>query len=302
MTSGEQSGPAPIAPRRDRASWWLALGALCGLAAAATSLVQTTRERSAALPPDAVARVGDVSISRATFESLLQAVAAERRDAATVDARQLLDRLIEEELLVQYAQRLGLVRSDRRVRAELVGAVLGGIGAAADAAEPTERELADFYAEQRDYFRQPARLRAQEIFVAAGGDPAAALTRAQHAAEALARGVPIDEVRARAGAETGAALPETLLPPAKLREYLGPGLVETLESLAVGATSGAIESPQGFHVLRLLERQESRQPELDEIREEVLAEYRRRAAEHALRERLRELRGEAEIRIADDLR
>jgi hypothetical protein len=56
----------------------------------------------------------------------------------------------------------------------------------------------------------------------------------------------------------------------------------------------------GFHVLELVEREPDRLPPLDEILEEVRADYRRRRGDRALRSYLDELRRQADVRLAPE--
>lgn len=286
-----------------RARWLLRLGALVGLGMAAASLLGPSAD-AGRIPDDAVARVNETLIRSEEYERLLAGLESDRRTPLTdEDRRRVLDRLIEEELLVQHALALGLARSDRRVRADLVAAVLGSLAAASDGYEPDEGELADFYAENRDFFAGPGRLWVRQVFVAvdASGDEAAR-QRALRASERLRAGEAIDRVRAELGSAEVAPLPDTPLPPAKLREYLGPSALLAALDLAPGATSDPVRSAQGYHVLSLVERDPGGAPPLEEIVPQVRAELRRRADDRMLRERLEQLRAEAEVVVGPELR
>src|SRR5207247_1932083 len=120
---------------------------------------------------------------------------ADRRDPpGEDDRRRVLDRLVDEELLVQRALELGLARRDRLVRAELAGAAIGLLGTTADAPEPTRAELEAFYDAHRDDFTEPGRIRVEQVFVGAAsleeearaGGRAAAAARRLRAGDALA--------------------------------------------------------------------------------------------------------------------
>ena len=90
-----------------------------------------------------------------------------------------------------------------------------------------------------------------------------------------------------------------LLPPAKLREYLGPAAVTALEPMAAGEISDALPAPGGYRVLVLLEREEDENPAFEAIESEIRSEVVRRNGDRALRTYLNELRERAEVRIAD---
>ncbi|TFG91505.1 MAG: peptidyl-prolyl cis-trans isomerase, partial [Myxococcales bacterium] len=139
------------APSEARARWLLLFGALAGLGAAAASLLGPTTDQGP-LPDDAVARVNETLIRNEEYARLLAALESDRRTPlGDEDRLRVLDRLIEEELLVQHALALGLARPDRRVRADLVSAVLGSLAAASDGVEPDADEIEAFYAENRGF-------------------------------------------------------------------------------------------------------------------------------------------------------
>ena len=118
--------------RRVRARWLLGLGAAAGLTLAASSLLSGPGRNAGELPEGAVARVNDAIIRNEEYARLLAALASDRRNPLTEeDRRRLLDRLIEEELLVQRARELGVDRLDRRVRSILVSAMIDSIVAEA---------------------------------------------------------------------------------------------------------------------------------------------------------------------------
>lgn len=284
---------------RARARWLLAAGAFAGLAAAAASLLAPAGGEPP-LPEDAVARVNGTLLRAEEYERLLAALEGDRRTPlGDQDRSRVLDRLIEEELLVQHALALGLARSDRRVRGDLVSAVLGSLAAASDGYDPDEDEIRVFYEDNRDFFAGPGRVWVRQVFVAVDGSgEEAARERARRASERLRAGVPLESVRIELGSPELAPLPDAPIPPAKLREYLGPTALLAALDLAPGATSEPVRSAQGYHVLALVERETGGAPPLEEIVPQVRAELRRRAGDRMLRERLDQLRAEADVVVA----
>jgi parvulin-like peptidyl-prolyl isomerase len=277
----------------------LAAGALLGLAAAAVGLLAGPRDPGA-LPDGAVAVVNGTPVRRADFERAVAALASDRRGALDeADERRVLDRLVDEELLVQRAFELGLARRDRRVRADLVAAVIESVTSEAAQREPTEEEVRAFFAAERDYFASPGRQQVEQVFVRADGesDPQA-LARAREAATRLRDGAPAAEVQAATGEAPVAPLPASPLPATKLREYLGPAAVAALEALAPGEVSEPVRAAGGWHVLRLVAREPATAPALANVEREVRQELRRRSGDEALRRYLDELRRRAAIRVA----
>jgi hypothetical protein len=292
---------AATAAQQRRAGWLLAVGASVGLAVAAAHLLRAPgpgRE----LPAGVVARVESALIRSDTYLRLMAALASDRRTPLTdADHRRVLDRLIEEELLVRHAVALGLVDTDRRVRADLVSAVLASINASSDGYVPAPDEIDEFYADNQAYFARPARVHVRRVFIARGDDLPAARARARRAATLLREGESLERVREEFGDEALAPVPDAPLPPAKLREYLGPSALEAALALPPDGISDPIETPQGLHVLALVARSDRKAQPLESVRPQVIAEMKRREGDRRLRERLDELRDDADVVVASEL-
>ena len=279
----------------------LALGAALGVLAAAASLLGAGPLSGHGLPPGAVARVNGTVIRADDYARSLDALGRDRRDGVTTgDRRHVLDRMIDEELLVERGIDLGLVRQDPRVRRDLTAAVIDAVVTGHDDRTPSDAELAAFYDREREFFARPGRLRVRQVWcrAASGSDDAAIEARARAAAKRLRAGDDIAAVRAALGDAELAPPPDVLLPPAKLLDYLGPTALRTALELEAGAVSDPVRSATGFHVLQVVEREGAWVPAREEIAEDLLAEYRRRVGERSLRAYLDGLRARAEIEVA----
>lgn len=278
----------------------LVAGALAGIAAAAAGLFEDVgRGRSG----DAVARVNGAVVSRADFERALRAAGQKGQEAATEPLGQrVLEHLIDQELLAGRGVELGLLRQDRRLRAGLIRAMVERAASEGVPGRPSEAELRAFYEKHRHFFTPPARMRLRHIFFRAGaGDDGAALERAREAVRRLRDGEDFERVRSKLGDREVAPIPGGLLPRAKLLDYLGAAVVEAAARLEVGAVSDPVRSAAGYHVLELLEREAGGTPELAEIEDQVVDEYRRRAGEEALGRYLRMLRHRADVVVSEHL-
>lgn len=299
MATSPRNAP-PVASRRPLVL--LALGAIAGAAVAAAGLLSASA-RNGALPSGVVALVNREPIRADDYLRTMQALANDKRDALTNDdRRRVLDRLIEEELLVQRGLALGLARQDRRVRSDLTSTVIDAVVADASERQPDDDELSAFYAANRDFFAGPGRVRVRQVFVrvTTPTDPAAE-ARAAQAARRLRAGEPFDTVAGELGDAPLMPLPDAVLPPAKLRDYLGPTALRAALDLEVGEVSDPVRSGTGYHVLQVVEKQPDAQPPLADIRPQVVAEFRRRAGERALRAYLDELRASADVVVAEPL-
>ncbi len=278
---------------RARGSVLLAIGAGAGIALAATGLVASGVTRGRGLPPGAVARVNGALLRADDYTRSLDALERDRRGGAEpADRRFVLDRLIDEELLVQRGLELGLARQDARVRRDLTAAVIDAVVTEHEDGTPPDADLEAFYRRERDFFARPGRLRVRQLWCRAdtAADAPSAEARARAAAASLRAGEDFAGVRARLGDPEIAPLPDALLSPAKLLDHLGPTALRAALELEAGAVSDPVRSATGYHVLQVVEREAEWVPPREEIGDEVVAEYRRRRGERALRAYLRALR------------
>jgi hypothetical protein len=265
----------------------LGIGAAAGLALASARLVWRPAD-AATLPAEAVAVVNGQPIARADFERAVDAVASDRRAGlAAGDRARVLQRLVDEELLLQRAMDLELPRRDPRIRGQLVTTVIDTALSGDARGEPSEGTLRAFYDGHRSYFARPGRVRL--VHRAVPGTDAASRDRAVALAEALQAGRPPDPT------PDVVTVPDALLPVAKLEQYLGPSVLQTVLALPVGGVTQPIASQGGYHVIRLAEREQEEIPPYDEVRALVRTEFVRRRGEEALRAYLDELRAGATI-------
>jgi parvulin-like peptidyl-prolyl isomerase len=246
--------------------------------------------------------------------------------------RQVLDQLVEEELLYQLSQKEKVQVPEKRVDEEVqtlqsrflspeeyeaslkeqgltpalarervrrnlaVEEIIrqkttGGAG-------PSEAEIAEYYKKNRERLRRAESARVQQIFVRLPprSDPETK-GRARQALEAL-----IKEIRG--GKDFGAAI----------REYSqgtdqGPGgdlgwvtrngptpiLADAALKLKVGEISDVLETPAGFHVLKVLEKKPGGEASLEEARAQVESLLRQQKEREALASLVAKLKTEARI-------
>ncbi|MGI9433144.1 MAG: peptidyl-prolyl cis-trans isomerase [Myxococcota bacterium] len=283
-----------------RARLLLLLGAAAGLIAAAAGLITGVGRGSAPPAAGEIARVNGAAIPREQLQRTLAALARDKRNALTPeDERHVLDRLIEEELLVQRGVEVGLVESDARIRKAMVAAMIQSIIADVESRQAEPGELERFFEENRGYFASPPRFRLERLSFRAADSREPPAERARGARAALDV-ESVAKVREDWTDEPVLALPDALLPPHKLREYLGPAVVEAALALADGTWSVPIETPQGWQLVRVVERSEPAPPAFEAVSAQVEAEFRRRGGDRALREYLEWLRSEADVVLAPD--
>ncbi len=281
----------------------LAIGAAVGIGMAVASMMEVRAGRGT-LSEDVAAEVNGVPIRTVDYLRAVNALASDRRSPLTdEDRRHVLDRLIDEELLVQYGVDLGLLVSDRRVRGDLVSSVLAAQVASVDGYDPTEQELRDFYGENSDFFASPGRLRLAVLWIR--GEPSRpeeeAMARAREAVDALRADEEFQVVASRLGDQQVAPLPDAYLPPSKVREYVGPTVTRAVLDLAAGDISEPIRSGSGVYVVRVVDRENRNAPELAQVEMQVRAEMKRRAGDDAVRAVLARLREEGRVVAIEEL-
>jgi len=263
---------------------WLIAGALAGLLAAGYGILRQA-DSGDVLPANAVARVNDQIISRDRYERALARLAT--YDTADDKQDLLLQRLVDDELLVQRALELGMVRSDTAVRNAMVDSLIASITAEADAASPTDEELERYLADNTERFS----------FVAS-----VAVAAWQTDDESIAQSF-IASLRNDGEAAISdliAAIPD--LPPGLmaveiLRDYLGPGIAAAAADMPVG--SSAVFARRGrWLVVQVLEKKTTAYNDLNSIRNRVLLDFRRRQAEQTLSDYIDELRRRADVHMA----
>jgi parvulin-like peptidyl-prolyl isomerase len=279
----------------------LAAGAGLGIALGIAGLLGASG--GAGLAGDVAARVNGQAVAMEEYRQTLASVAADRRAGVDEsDRRRVLDRMIDEELLVQRGLELGLARQDVRVRRDLVAAVVDAVVTEADATDPTAAELEAFYHAHADLFSRPGRVHVRQVWVRVD-DPTDESTaaRARDVARRLRAGESIGAVGSALGDDPPAPLPDQLLPAAKLLDYLGPTCAHTALALGAGAVSDPVRSGTGYHVLQVLAREDAWLPPFADVAADVRAEYRRRAGDGALRAYLDDLRERADVSVAPEL-
>lgn len=265
----------------------LGLGALAGLVMAGYGFLRQAPAGND-LPVSAVARVNDALISRDNHERALARLAEESADAVTLQHRAwVLERLIDEELLVQRGLELGMARSDGAVRNAIVNSLVASVTAEADAASPTDEELEQHLAENADRFSFVDK-------VAIEGWHTDDEAIAQRFVTALRDGdqpVTGEEIR------TIPDLPAAIMSIEVLRDYLGPAIAAAAIEMPIG--SSAVFARRGrWIVVRVLEKESAVITDLSSIRNQVIMDYRRSLADETLQIYLDDLRDKATVDIA----
>ncbi len=275
----------------DRATVYLLLAGLTlGTVLAAIGILNTPSDQD----PTVIAMVNDGAITKEELDRAVTSFAQDTKNPVGEDIqRRVLDRLIDEELMVQRGIELGLANTDRAVRGALTNAVINTVTIDGQSRTVSEQELEEFFSKNDMLFKHAPRIQVEIIRLKSEEDRDNALA-------ALNAGESFSSVAAQHPSLLSRSLPDTLLPPEKLRQYIGSEATQSAMTLSVGQTTAAIPFGKGFVIIHLTGREEGRLPPITEVRNEVQNAYQRHMADQALRDYLLWLRGRATIETSID--
>jgi len=148
---------SPISRTSRRALVLLATGAVLGIALGALSAFSGSRFAKSILPDGAIAVVNGKTITMGEYASAVALLAGDKRTALTDEDRlYVLNRLLEEELLIQRGIAIGLVDSDRTVRKSIAQAMLASAVTDSASPQPSQDELRAFYRKNSLLFTSPS--------------------------------------------------------------------------------------------------------------------------------------------------
>jgi parvulin-like peptidyl-prolyl isomerase len=264
--------------------------------------------------PSWAARVDGEPITASELRTRLERRIAEAPESEREDLlSDELNQLVSERVVLNRARTLGVeVRaqdvderirqlqgepfqsSDAAFRAQVARQMLIDRTAVMDLGERlaiTESDLFQAFDERRDELRELERVHLRQIVVADR-------ERAERLRQELRKGADFSEL-----ARKHSIAPEAdvggLLEPFAQGEL--PDAFDRAFDLRPGEISPVIESPYGFHIFLLMEKLAPREPELEEVRDTLLAELRRERLEDLRAGWVRELRRGAEIRVNEQV-
>ena len=266
-----------------------AAGAALGLGAAVVTALGPLKTG----PDDAaiVARVGDGVVTREALDRALAALSEDKRNP--IDAKErarVLDRLIDEEALVQRGIQLGLPDSELAVRKAIVDAMLQFAAAESAAKEPSDEDLRSFYNVRPDLFRAEPALRLEAVVL-----PAYRMETMSRIGTAVRDGQSLTDA-ARAEGGRPLPLPTTALPRERIAGVAGPTVAQIATSLSVGDVAGAAGDDGRLYIVRLAALEPGARQDFEAVRSEVEAAWRRVESERAVDAYLTGLRRELRVR------
>jgi len=272
----------------------LLLASIIGTFLAIYSIVDSNKNFSS-LPNDVIAIVNDKIIPSDRYRTVIQLIENDKRDDLTeADRKMALDRIIEEELLVQYAYQNGFLEADDLLRKSIVRSVVDSIVEQSVSVIPDEDELQDFYQDNLPVFTLDEQYRVVILSSQNLPDIKTAKEIWQESYDIQKLEIDIPSIR-QLDISSG------FISKLRLGTLIGPLLRDVVLSLSIGETSKAIDTIYGYTIVTLVDKKDKIIPEYSDVKEVVLQEYRRRQRENILEELLSNLKRQSDININSSL-
>ena len=264
----------------------LGIGLITGVLLASFAIV----ERNNITDQNWAAKIEDQLIPYERYQMQLEGLAKDKRSPLTnQDKEYVLERMIEEELLIKRAIDLGMLENNPMARGTIVQQMIKNIVIEGSRIEPQENELIEFFQENIGFFTKANRLRVRQIYFSQDDYGDEAFQKANDAFVRLNKGENFEEV-ALSGSKSALKIPDTLMNLSKVREYIGPSLMREAQLLKPGYSSVPKKVSGGYKIIYLLDREDAIQPEYSNIRNVVLSEFLKRRDDQSLRKYLDNLK------------
>ena len=264
----------------------LGLGLIIGMALAAMTIVKKNNIND----QNYAAKIEDRFIPYERYQMQLEGLANDKRSPLTEeDKAYVLERMIEEELLIKRAIDLGMLENNPMARGTIVQQMIKNIVIEGSRKEPEEDELIKFFEENIGFFTKANRLRVRQIYFSQDDFGDVVLDEANGAFSRLMEGDTFEEV-ALSGSKSALKIPDTLMNLSKVREYIGPSLMREAQLLKPGYSSAPNKVSGGYKIIYLVDREDAIQPEYSNIRNAVLSEFLKRRDDQSLRKYLDNLK------------
>ena len=222
-------------------------------------------------------------------QALRKFTALKGAEPSTDETQQVLQRLIDDELLIQRGEQLLLPETDPGLRKLIVQSLIQQIVNSDQHPLIDDNQLRAFYHSHRAVFEQPQRRKLAVIIFDHQSDAVAAR-------RALTKGATVHDIKTNYSA-TCIELPQVLLPRNAIQTYLGSHLTNVALGLHQGEISPPIRQGSTFYLIQSIDIQPTYVPTFAQAREQVLGEYKQRQRDQLLSDALNNFRSQASIDI-----
>ena len=242
-----------------------------------------------------VVSVNGHPIFQSDWDLALQALAMNKRNEITKEDQLLvLERLIDEQLLLQRGLEIDLPQTEGMVRKAIVNAMIDKVVVEGQVSTINEEELNSFYEDNKDFFSGHSEVQIKRIFIEYRSQEEDE-KRLDKIRELLIDGEDFDFVEAEYGDYILPEIPNMLLPIKKLKDYLEPDLVTMVLNMQPGQITSEIETVNGFIFIYMLSSIRGEEKTFEAVKEQVSNEYKRRNDEISIQNYMEWLREKSEI-------
>ena len=236
----------------------------------------------------AVARVGEKEISMQRFEEIIKVLDDQSNSELTLEKKNMIrERLIDEELLIQRAIELDLIRNDSLIKGNIIQTMFQHIINSNEAIEPSEKQLKDYFRKEKDYFSSGKRFKLKNYSFRN-------LNEAETGSKYLKKNN-FDAFLNLTNKENIFDVPEVFLTPQKIRDYLGPKALQELEKLNKGDYSKVIQLNDIPSIIFCIDILYSKTPLFEEIYDQIKDKFIREREDILVKEYIENLRNFYEI-------
>ena len=236
----------------------------------------------------AIARVGEKEISRQRFEEIIKVLDDQSNSELTLEKKNLIrERLIDEELLIQRAIELDLVRNDSLVKGNVIQTMFQHIINSNELVEPSEAELREYFSKEKNYFSSGRRYKLKNYTFRNSNDAETAINFLNQSN--------LESFLKLVETESAIDLPNVFLTPQKIRDYLGPKVLDELPSLEKGGFSNIFEINEVPSIVICIDILLDNNPKFEEIAEQIKNKFIRDREDSLVKEYIENLRNFYEI-------
>ena len=255
----------------------------------------------------AVAIVNDVDITEDQFLKYAINLGADIEEEEDKEILELiLERMIEEELLVQRGLELNLHTKDIQVRKELIQQVVNFI-VKIENAEPTDDQLKNYFLENIKRYESNKKIKINTIFIKSL-DPESQFLGTEYDYKTLENkfnqiyadieNKSFSEAKNIDNQKTFFEVPTNLINIKDCKQYLGPTICKTLSSFEKDHISNPLFYQDGFYIIKL---EDNIRPKIDasffeDMKDKVLFDYNNERDDNRLKNYIQYLKDNAKIK------
>lgn len=225
---------------------------------------------------------GEAEITVRDFQAALLQIPDEYRRQAANDpgvANKLLSQLLENRLLAAESEKSGV--ADQPMTVAAVRAATEKVLAQRQLAQVVEREAGvalesmarDYYRAHPEEFRKPPLLTVRHVLVGTEDrSDQAALDRAIRVRKQAAEGADFEKLVAEYSDDTASAPDGGLYEAVPADELVGP-FADAAKALEPGAISEPVKTPYGYHVIKLIEKEERGLKPFEQVRSALVDKF-----------------------------